>query len=150
MTLAKVLQSLQLWTKGKKLVHHSGSISSTFYKQLLRLQIPNAQKKTVKLAVSFGAFGTYKHKSCTKMLLKLTHCRALEGSFHNALLDRWTVKASSSLWRSEWQLTYGLKQIESSKLFDGLPYTYFVILRTTKWKSKMFFFLLFASRLKKN
>jgi hypothetical protein len=41
-----------------------GSISSTFYVQLLRSQIPNAQK-TVKLGVLFGAFRSYDSKSCT-------------------------------------------------------------------------------------
>ena len=34
-------------------------------RKLLFPKIPNVQKKTVKSAVSFGAFGTYERKSCT-------------------------------------------------------------------------------------
>ncbi len=42
------------------------SISSTFYEQILCQQIPNAQKKTVKSALSFYAFGLCEGKSCTQ------------------------------------------------------------------------------------
>ena len=40
-----------------------GSISPTFYKQLLRTQIPKAQK-SASLDCLFGAFGICKRKSC--------------------------------------------------------------------------------------
>jgi len=53
-----------LYWKYDDQVWDQGSISSTFYVHLLRSQIPNTQKKTVKSAVLFGAFGTYGRKSC--------------------------------------------------------------------------------------
>ncbi len=50
-----------------KIIQYSylGSISSTFYVQLLRLQIPKAQKDTDDLTVFFHAFGIFARKSCT-------------------------------------------------------------------------------------
>jgi hypothetical protein len=35
-----------------------------FFEQLLQAQIPNAQKKSYKTAVSFGAFGICERKNC--------------------------------------------------------------------------------------
>jgi len=42
---------------------NQGSISSTFYVQLLQRRFQR-RKKTVKLSVSFYAFGIYERKSC--------------------------------------------------------------------------------------
>ncbi len=50
-----------------------GSISSTFYEQLLHLQIPNAQK-TVKLSAFFALSGSLHVKAVHKMLVQLAPC----------------------------------------------------------------------------
>ncbi len=48
-----------------------GSISSTFFEQLLNLQIPKAEK-TVKLSVFFALSGSAHVKAAHRMLVKLT------------------------------------------------------------------------------
>jgi len=49
------------------------SISSTFYEQLLHMQIPK-MKNTVRSSVSFYAFGIYMHKSCTQNVDEIEPC----------------------------------------------------------------------------
>jgi len=49
-----------------------GSISPTFYKKLLRAQIPEAQKETDGLTVFFALLGSARKKAFRKMLVKLT------------------------------------------------------------------------------
>jgi len=49
-----------------------GSISSTFNVQLLRAQIPKAQKDTVKLYVFFALLESAQVKALCKMLVKST------------------------------------------------------------------------------
>ena len=49
-----------------------GSISPTFYKQLLRAQISKAQKKTVKLSSFIALLGSASVKSAHRTLVKLT------------------------------------------------------------------------------
>jgi hypothetical protein len=46
-----------------------GSISPTFYVQLLHLQIPKAQKNSVKPSVFFALLGSARIKAVSKMLL---------------------------------------------------------------------------------
>ena len=48
------------------------SISSTFYEQLLRLQTPKAQKKTVKSSSFSALLGSASVKAARRMLVKLT------------------------------------------------------------------------------
>jgi len=48
------------------------SISSTFYKQLLGVQIPKAQKDIYDLTVTFAHFGSSCIKAACKRLMKLT------------------------------------------------------------------------------
>jgi len=50
----------------------SGSISSTFYVQLLRPQIPKAQKDTDDLTVFFTLSGSTSVKAACKTLMKST------------------------------------------------------------------------------
>jgi len=50
--------------------YYVGSISPTYYEQLLRAQIPKAQKNTVKLSVLFSHLGPARVKAARKMLLK--------------------------------------------------------------------------------
>ena len=61
---------------GYKLFKHVGvnqvSISPTFYQQLLRVQIPKAQKKTVKLSSFFALLGSSRVKAACRTLVKLT------------------------------------------------------------------------------
>jgi hypothetical protein len=47
----------------------SVSISSTFYEQLLHVQTPKAQKKTVKLKVLFALLGSALIKAARQMLV---------------------------------------------------------------------------------
>jgi len=47
----------------KKNDRNLGSISSTFYKQLLRMQIPKVQKKTDDLTVVLGLLGSARIKA---------------------------------------------------------------------------------------
>ncbi len=49
-----------------------GSISSTFYVQLLRLQIPKALKDTYDLTVFFTLLGSTSVKAVRRTLMKLT------------------------------------------------------------------------------
>jgi hypothetical protein len=49
-----------------------GSISSTFYEQLLWGQIPNAQKKTYNFTVFFALLGFAPIKAVQIMLMKLS------------------------------------------------------------------------------
>jgi len=49
-----------------------GPISSTFYEQLLGVQIPKVQKKTVKLSVFFVLVGSAHVKAAHGTLMKLT------------------------------------------------------------------------------
>ncbi len=51
---------------------HVGSISSTFYGQLLRSQIPNEQKKTSSWLYCLALKGPTSVKAARKMLMKLT------------------------------------------------------------------------------
>jgi len=62
----KLLGSTSVKAARKMLMKSTAGVNfvNVFYPQLLHAQIPNAQKKTVKSAVWFGAFGTYEHKSC--------------------------------------------------------------------------------------
>jgi len=57
-----------------KIIQYSylGSISSTFYVQLLRLQIPKAQKDTDDLTVFFTLSGSTSVKAECKTLMKST------------------------------------------------------------------------------
>jgi hypothetical protein len=48
------------------------SISSTFYEQLLRAEIPKAKKKTENLAVFFALSGSVRVKAACRMLMILT------------------------------------------------------------------------------
>jgi hypothetical protein len=48
------------------------SVSSTFYKQLLCVQIPKAQKDTDDLIVFFALLGSVRVKAAHKLLVKLT------------------------------------------------------------------------------
>ena len=57
---------------GMQLKYDHGSISSTFYKQLLRTQTPKAQKKTVKSSSFFALLGSASAKVARRMLVKLT------------------------------------------------------------------------------
>ena len=51
---------------------HHGSISPTFYKQLLLAQIPKAQKKTVKFSSFIALLGSACVKAACRKLVKLT------------------------------------------------------------------------------
>ena len=51
---------------------NQGSISPTFYKQLLCMQIQKAQKKTFKLSRFFALLGSTSVKAACRMLVKLT------------------------------------------------------------------------------
>ena len=55
------------------------SISSTFYEQLLCLQIPKAQKKTVKSSSFFALLGSLSVKSDRRTLVKLTTADLFKG-----------------------------------------------------------------------
>jgi len=50
-----------------------GSLSSTFYEQLLHMQILKAQKKNDNLTVFFALSGSVCVKAAHRMLMKLTH-----------------------------------------------------------------------------
>ncbi len=56
---------------------HLGSISPTFYAQLLPTQIPKVQKNTVKLSVFFVFLGSLCVKASHQMLMKSTLRRQL-------------------------------------------------------------------------
>jgi hypothetical protein len=51
-----------------------GSISTTFYEQLLRIQIPKAQKNRVKPSVFFAFLGSAQVKAARKMFMKSNPC----------------------------------------------------------------------------
>jgi len=88
------------------IVGHLGSISPTFYEQLLRPQIPKVQK-TQKTWLSFCAFWICAHKSCTltceinpsiqkiRLAEKLVHIKSLHSlakitirlHFYRCLID---------------------------------------------------------------
>ena len=51
-----------------------GSISPTFYEQLLCTQIPKAQKKTVKLSSFIALLGSARVRAARRTLVKLTPC----------------------------------------------------------------------------
>ena len=52
-----------------------GSISSTFYEQLLRSQIPKAQKRLSSQLAFFALLGSASVKAACRMLVKLTPVR---------------------------------------------------------------------------
>jgi len=58
--------------KSREKFVNQGSISSTFYEQLLLAQIPKAQKKTYNLTVFFVLLGSALKKAAYRMLIKLT------------------------------------------------------------------------------
>jgi len=58
------------WTR--ETYRYLGSILSTFYVQLLRMQIPKALKDTAELTVFFTLLGSTSLKAVCKMLVKLT------------------------------------------------------------------------------
>ena len=78
--------------------HHQGSISSTFYEQLLHAQILKVLKRQVKLSVFLQLSGSVHVKPSCRMLMKLTPGLNFINIQHTAftLTDSKRVKIQSS------------------------------------------------------
>jgi len=71
-----------------------GSISSMFYEQLLRMKIPNVQKRLSIHNCLFALLGPMCVKAPRKMLMKLTPGERETKRFSSCLIDGWEERVT--------------------------------------------------------